>query len=235
LRASSNRVSIFLMWIESGSVREIFGDGCARIQCATRLIPKPGQYLSAHAAATDSLLPVPLFFSAPAPLGFRCAPPLPAEWRPGTSLVLRGPLGRGFSLPASTRKVALIAFDDSAARLRGLIHAALGQNAEVTLLCDSPPDDLPEAVEVQPLKAASEVIPWAEYAAVDVERGNLDRLKEMLGKRDQASAGREAQVLVRAPMPCGALAECGVCALPHRHGWRMICRDGPVFELGEVL
>jgi NAD(P)H-flavin reductase len=114
-------------------------------------------------------------------LGFRCAPPVPAEWRPGTPLILRGPLGRGFSLPPSARRVALAAFDDSAARLRGLIHAALGQNAEVTLLVNSQADELPESVEVQPLEAAPEVFRWADYAALDVERGNLDRLKEMLG------------------------------------------------------
>lgn len=223
------------MLTTSGSVKEIYGDGGARIQCAPGRVPQAGQYLSAHTDASRTLLPVPLFLSAPAPLGFRCAPPLPPEWRPGTSLVLRGPLGRGFRLPSSARKVALVAFDDSAARLRGLLHAALEQGAEVTLICDAPTDDLPEAVEVQPLKAVFEVVLWAEYAAVDVERGSLDRLREMLGKQGQASAGCEAQVLVRAPMPCSALAECGVCALPNRHGWRMLCRDGPVFELGEVL
>jgi hypothetical protein len=36
-------------------------------------------------------------------------------------------------------------------------------------------------------------------------------------------------------MPCSALAECGVCSLRQRRGWKMICREGPVFELGELL
>ena len=64
---------------------------------------------------------------------------------------------------------------------------------------------------------------------------NLNQLREMLGKQEQAKAPREAQVLVRAPMPCGALAECGVCALTVRHEWKMICKDGPVFELNSIL
>jgi hypothetical protein len=36
-------------------------------------------------------------------------------------------------------------------------------------------------------------------------------------------------------MPCGGLAECGVCALPAHRGWKLLCKDGPVLELGELL
>lgn len=41
----------------------------------------------------------------------------------------------------------------------------------------------------------------------------------------------EAQILVRVPMPCGALAECGVCAVRLRDGVALACDDGPVFDL----
>jgi len=30
------------------------------------------------------------------------------------------------------------------------------------------------------------------------------------------------------------LAECGVCALSNDQGWKMICKDGPVFNLKEI-
>jgi NAD(P)H-flavin reductase len=218
-----------------GLVFEIYLDSCAQILCPPDLIPAPGQYILAHARGSDSPLAVPVFFSDSAPNGFRAAPYLPVEWRPGTQLDLRGPLGHGFSIPAFARKVALIAFDESPARLRGLIHIALKQDAEVVLVCDTLVDDLPEAVEVQPLQALMDIYRWADYAAFDAARENLHQLEEMLGKREQAKAPREAQVLVRAPMPCGALAECGVCALTIRHEWKMICKDGPVFELNSIL
>jgi hypothetical protein len=141
------------------------------------------------------------------------------------------------------RKVALIAFDESPARLHGLISIALKQDAEVVLVSNSVMDDMPEAVEVQPLQALIDIYQWADYAAFDVARENLTQLGEMLGKGNQAKAvalsvskgPREAQVLVRAPMPCGALAECGVCALTIRHEWKMICKDGPVFELNSIF
>ena len=160
---------------------------------------------------------------------------LPLAWKPGTQLNLRGPLGHGFSIPSFARKVALITFDESPARLHGLISIALKQDAEVVLVSNMVLDDMPEAVEVQPLQALIDIYQWADYAALDVARENLHQLGEMLGKEEQAKGPREAQVLVRAPMPCGALAECGVCALTIRHEWKMICKDGPVFELNSIL
>ncbi|MCE9644808.1 MAG: hypothetical protein K8S20_02320 [Chloroflexi bacterium] len=217
-----------------GRLFETHLDFRARILCPPEMIPAPGQYLLAHARGSDSPLAVPVFFSDSAPDGFLCAPLPDSSWRPGTQLNLRGPLGRGFSIPAFARKVALIVFDDSPARLRGLISLALQQDAEVVLVCNSVQEDWPEAVEVQPLQAMFEVYRWADYAAFDVARGNLPHLKENFGKADQARGPREAQVLIRAPMPCGTFAECGVCALAVHHNWKMICKDGPVFEMNEL-
>ena len=231
----SLRVNISPMKNGEGQLFEIYLDSRARIICPPELIPVPGQYLLAHASASDSPLAVPVFFSDSAPNGFRSAPLVDSPWQPGTQLNLRGPLGRGFSIPTFARKVALIVFDDSPARLRGLISIALKQGAEVVLVSNTVLDDIPEAVEVQPLQAMFEIYRWADYAAFDVERENLIHLKENFGKLEQAKGPREAQVLVRAPMPCGALAECGVCALTIHHEWKMICKDGPVFEMKELL
>jgi hypothetical protein len=218
-----------------GILEELFLDGSARISCSPDLIPASGQYLLAHADASSAPLPVPLFFSDSTLHGFRSAPPLPAEWRPGTSLVMRGPLGHGFALPPAVRKVALVAFDDSPARLRGLISIALRQKAEIVLVSDSALEDFPEIVEVQPLKAMLDILQWADYAALDVARDNLNRLLGMLGGQSQAELKCEAQILVRTPMPCGALAECGVCAVTVRREWRLACKDGPVFNLKDLL
>jgi hypothetical protein len=213
-----------------GLVAEVYLDSRARILCPPELIPAPGQYLLAHTSLSDDPLADPIFFSDSAPDGFRAAPHLPLSWTPGTQLNLRGPLGHGFSIPAAARKVALIAFDESPERLRGLIPVAFKQGAEVVLVSDTVVADLPEAIEVQPLQALREICQWADYAALDTARENLPQLVKRLGAVNQI----EAQVLVRAPMPCGALAECGVCALTVRHEWRMICKDGPVFEYSDL-
>lgn len=222
------------MKIDKGIIKEIFLDGSARIDCPPELIPTPGQYLLAHTPASNSPTADSVFFSRSAPNGFIAATPVPNSWSPGTTLNLRGPLGHGFIIPAAARKIALIAFDDSPTRLHGLIPLALKQGAEIVLLCDSPANDLPEVVEVQPLRAMPEILRWADFAAIDVARENLNQLREKMGEGKQAKAQCEAQVLIRTQMPCGALAECGVCAVVIRHQWKMACKDGPVFDWKEI-
>lgn len=223
------------MKIAKAHIEEIFLDGSIRIICPPELIPGPGQYLLAHADGSDSSLPVPVFSSLPSPhAGFRSAT-LSVPWRPGDSLTLRGPIGHGFSLPPAARRMALAVWDDSPSRLHGLIPMALKQNAVVVLVTNFPTPDLPEVVEVQPLNALLDVLQWADYAAMDVNRENLNQLRERLAGSEQVTAKLEAQVLVRAPMPCGALADCGVCALILHHEWKMVCKDGPVFGLKELL
>jgi hypothetical protein len=220
----------------NGKLEETYLDGSARISCPPELIPDPGQYILAHAANSDAPLPVPLFVSITLPQGgFRSVPPFPSSWHPGEVLRLRGPIGHGFTLPASARKIALVAFDDTPARLLGLLLSALKENAEVVLVSNSQIEDLPEVVEVQPLKGLVEALQWADYAAMDLSRENLSQLEESLAGKDQITAKIEAQVLIRAPMPCGAMADCGVCALSIHHDWKMICKDGPVFRLKELI
>ena len=206
----------------------------ARLSCLGNLIPAPGQYLLAG-DASDPLLPAPLFYTDSAPAGFIAAPPLPDSWKPGQEIRLRGPLGRGFTLPISARRVALVAYDDTPARLRGLIRLGLRQDAAIVLVGDSAPDQLPYDVEVQPLSTLSEVCEWSDYMAFDVARENLPELGKRLGSLNQMSAYREAQVLIRTLMPCGGVAECGVCAVTLKSNWKMACKDGPVFDWRDIL
>lgn len=219
-----------------GKVLElILADGCrhVRVACPPGLVPSPGQYLLAG-DGSGAPLPVPLFHTDSAPQGFIAAASVPEAWRPGMDLHLRGPLGRGFALPPAARRVGLVAFDDSPARLRGLIGRALKQEAAVVLVSGSTPDDLPDDVEIQPLAALPEIVVWADYLAFEVGRENLPQLRERLGKRNQLPAGSGAQVLIRTPVPCGGLADCGVCAVQLRSDWKLACKDGPVFNWDEV-
>ena len=200
-----------------------------RVVCPPGLIPAPGQYVLAS-DGSESLLPLPLFHTDLAPRGFLAAVPQGVTWSPGLALHLRGPLGRGFTLPLSVRRVGLVAFDDSPVRLIGLIKQTLERDAAVVLVCDSAPHNLPDEVEVQPLSAMNEILEWADYVAFDVARENLSRLRETLGKQNQVAAGIGAQLLVRTPIPCGGVGKCGVCAVTLQSEWRLACKDGPVFD-----
>lgn len=195
----------------------------------------PGQYLLAHQDGSDAPLASALFSARFFDDGFLVAPPAPAAWRPGTRIHLRGPLGHGFSLPVTARRVALIAYDTAPSRLLALPALAFKQDASVTLVCAHPPDDLPLQVEVQPLRALADVCAWADYVAADVARESLPRLIENLRDGSEIVARNCGEVLVRVPMPCGGLAQCGVCVLKTRRDMLFACEDGPVFPLNLLV
>jgi dihydroorotate dehydrogenase electron transfer subunit len=199
------------------------------------LIPSPGQYLLAGAASQTDLLPVPLFSTESSLQGFIASAPIPPTWKPGTEIYLRGPLGSGFLLPVSVRKVALIAFDGNASRLRGLIRPALQQGGAIVLASDSEIGNLPDEVEIQPLSAMRDILDWADYSIFDVMRENLPVLCEKLLGVSQPSVKKKAQVLVGTPIPCGGIADCGVCAVNTKSSWMLACEDGPVFDLREFV
>jgi dihydroorotate dehydrogenase electron transfer subunit len=227
-----------------GQVSELIledGSRYVRVSCPSNLIPSPGQYLLAG-DASEAPIAVPLFHTYSAPQSgsmgpwrdFIASAPIPDSWHPGMELYLRGPLGNGFNLPLPARKVGLIAFEVSPARLRGLISSALRQGASVGFVCNSSADHLPDEVEVQPMSALQDIVCWADYLAFDVARENLNLLRERLGKLTQAAAEKESQVLIYTPVPCGGVAECGVCAVTLKSTWKLACKDGPVFDLREL-
>lgn len=134
----------------------------------------------------------------------------------------------------------MVALGDTAARLEPLIPAALGQEAAVALFSDALLPSLPSAVEAYPLSALSELLPWADFIAVDLPLAALPNLRKRLASGSDGEVKPDshlhcpAQALALAPMPCGGLGECGVCAVPAHRSWKLACLDGPVFNLNEI-
>lgn len=200
-------------------------------------LPKPGQYLPAQKLEGEpEVLTHPLFRvinAARQPtLG-----PIPSHWSPGGQIACLTPQGEGFKLPASTRRMGLLALDGDPTRLLPLIQPALDQNAAVALFFQTRPhsdilDAIPPSVEISPLNNLRENLDWPDFVAVEVDRDELPVLWSCLGETELPFSG---QVLVRTAMPCRGLGGCGVCAVKTRHGWRQVCTDGPVFALKELL
>ncbi len=200
------------------------------IDCPPGMRPQPGQYLLASSPDVSEPLPHVLFPAEVMEGRLRIAAPLPPAWTVGTKLGLRGPLGRGFTLPAATRRLAMACLDDSPARLLPLAAQALRQNAAVALYARTVVAHLPEEVEVLPLDLLPEAPAWADFLALDISIATLPVLREQLGLRPHQLLGCHTQVLVRTAMPCSGLGDCGVCAVRTRDGWRLACSDGPVFD-----
>jgi dihydroorotate dehydrogenase electron transfer subunit len=205
------------------------------VACSPGAVPAPGRYLQAHAPVEmDAALGTPLFLSEPSTAGFWAAPPFPVHWGPGTELVLRGPLGRGFDLPPALRRLALAALGGSPARLLPLVMLALGSDCAVTLFTDSTLPGLPASVEIYPLASLRESLNWPDLLAFDLPMRRLPDLRGLLGLDAHQPLPCQAQALIWTPMPCAGIGECGACAVPVRRGYKLACADGPVFPLNAL-
>ena len=215
---------------------QLAGEGlvAGRIPCPPRMNIRLGQYLAASAPALNDTLPTALFPAGLDGETILLAPPLPAAWLPGTALKLRGPLGKGFRLPPQARRLALAALDAHPYRLLPLIPLALAQGMEIALFTPLIPAGLPPQVEVLPVQSLPEAPAWADYLAIDVPAAGLPGLRARLGLKPGQMLAPHAEALVLASTPCAVRAECGVCAVKTRAGWRFACKDGPVFDLAQL-
>src|SRR6266508_3986478 len=139
-----------------------------------------------------------------------------------------------------------------------LARAAAARNCAITLLAGAdaadllpPPFLLPGEVEYQtfmPLQIADfrlqieagnsqsanynlqSAIGWADQLCVALPRTQLVDLATIIRRVKYRWARGFASALLEGPLICGVGA-CGVCALNLRKGSRMLCSDGPVFDL----
>jgi hypothetical protein len=206
-----------------------------RVECPANIHPAPGQYLLASTPDPTEALPVPLFLAGlPQGEALPVAPPLPAHWSAGAPLTLRGPLGKGFTLPATARRLALASWQTPPELLYPLCELGLRSGASIAFYAAQPPERLPAEVEILPLELLPEGLAWADYLAAALPSDSLTEFRSRAGIGLYGRFRIPAQGLITGPMPCGGLAECGVCALPTRKGWLHACSDGPVFDLNDL-
>ena len=203
------------------------GERAARFKPALANQPKAGQYLLAHHPADTAEAVARTLFPTGLPSGEAFYSPLPPPWVPGDPIYLRGPLGKGFRLPHQVRRLALAAAGDSVQRLLPVVGMAAA--AEVAVFTDAPLPRLPSLYEAYPLAALADNLSWPDFMAVDVPLTQVNGLPATLGLEPGQAPPCPTQVLVQAPMPCGGLAQCGICAVDTGRGeWKLVCEDGPV-------
>jgi hypothetical protein len=190
--------------------------------------PQFGQYFLVD--APDDPAPTTLFPSVIGRNACAFPPPYPTHWRLGTRVSVRGPLGRGFELRDLGQNIAVVVLGATIARMMPTLITLIEQGREVALFTDAPIHALPAAVEISPLTAFPDAHPWADEVLADVPLETLDAFRKMVHR------GMRGQVLVSTAMPCGGVAECGVCAVHHGgKKWSMACKRGPVYPLRELL
>lgn len=220
--------------------QDLLGNTSIVFDCPTGQLPSPGQYLQAYSQSAtyfdaDSILPITLFpdqyltgdkqdYARISAYG-----PIPSAWLPGTLLQIRMPLGQGFNMPEHLNRLILVSMNNSPSRLLPLIP----HTKEIAMFTDHPTLELPEEVEISPLSELPQALSWPDFMAIDCPIENLHQLENLLPE-ELSQPPCPTQILVYAQIPCGALADCGVCAVPAKRGYKLACKDGPVFDWGEL-
>lgn len=208
------------------------GTGCD-INTDETLQVEPGQYIQCRSRDLSISLLAQSIFPITNHSGLmRVVFPAGINWDLGTELTLRGPLGNGFKFSGNARRVSLAALDTHPYRLASLAQQIVEAGLDINLYIDPSRTffdihDFPKEMEILPLEQLAGVDDWADFLAVDVPLASVSLLKELL----PSSVKCPAQVLIHTPMPCGGLAECGVCELKTERGWIYLCKDGPVIDL----
>ena len=205
-----------------------------RVSAADNLFPVPGQYYLVFAHGMNEPLATPLFFAGRNNGDWLLAGQFPTFWQPGTRLSWRGPLGHGFALPLAARRVALAAWEHPATSLPALVGLALAQSASVVWYSSHLPEWLPSSVEVLPPESLPEVWDWADYLALECGLAHLPQLTRTLNLTTNNRPGCTTEILLHTPLTCGGMGECGVCAVRSSHGFKLACKDGPVFNLEQL-
>lgn len=173
-----------------------------------------------------------------------------AQRTSGDKLDLLGPLGNGFSIYPDSKNLLLVAGGMGIAPLVFLAEEAVKQKLSVTLLYGTP-----SAAQLYPQPSDGVEVIYATEDGSTGRKGMItDLLPEFVGGVEQVFAcgptamyrnmaknypqlqqlGKSTQVSLEVRMGCG-VGICYGCTVKTRNGLRQVCKDGPIFELNDIL
>ena len=216
---------------------ESIGSGRLRAWLVSEIALAPGQFgIARFTSCSDPYLSKTLF---PVEIGNKgfvielgTKDPFLRFLYPGEYVSMLGPVGRIAPLLPYATNVLLVGGSQPQILLP-LAAQALERSSEVTLLLTEP---YPVEVLDPQIEVRSGVLPqilddfsgWAHQMFIQ----SHDALPTDLHHKAQHCA-EEVYALISTPMPCGTGA-CHACAIHLHRGWRLGCRDGPIFKLADL-
>jgi len=169
-----------------------------------------------------------------------------SQRRTNDSVSLFGPLGNGFSIHPTSKNLLLVAGGNGIAPLFLLAQEALKKKSSVTVLYGTA-DNKRRSVSPKIKMVAStedgtvghhgmitdllpEYIDWADQIFAC---GPMPMYRVMANDYPQLKS-KPVQVSLEVRMGCG-LGVCYGCTIKTRGGLKQVCKDGPVFDLQDIL
>ena len=235
---------VYLLWAQAPEIAALARPGqYVMVRCGDGQDMPLRRPLSVHRISTDGRV---AFLFAVVGRGTEWL----AQRREGDSLDLFGPLGNGFEIYSSSRNLLLVAGGIGIAPLAALAEQAVATGRSVTLLIGDktssriyPDHLLPSGIK--PIIATEDGSLGAKGMATDLlpqfipevdqvfACGPLPMYRRMAGMGNQLG-GKPVQVLLEGVLGCGVGA-CLSCTIDTISGQKLVCKDGPVFELSEIV
>lgn len=175
-----------------------------------------------------------------------------AARKPGDAVFCWGPLGHGYDVQPASHSLLLVAGGIGVAPLVWLADDAVEQGRSVTLVAGGrtadqifPAAALPPEVELlvttddgtagrQGLatEAFAEQLDWCDQAFACGPNAMFRSMADVMRK---TRSRRSVQVLLEERMGCGTGICYGCAVETRRGGMRLVCKDGPKFELLDVV
>ena len=234
---------VYLIWLESPQiVAEAKPGQFVMVRCGEEtLLRRP---LSIHQLADKTKL---AFLFTVAGKGTHWL----SQRQAGNNIDLLGPLGSGFSIHPASHNLLLVAGGIGIAPLCFLAQEALNQGCSVRLLLGAS-----TASRLYPkhfLPAEAELIIATEDGTAGRKGMVTDLLPDFVGWADQIFAcgptlmyramadqkqrllkAKSTQISLEVRMGCG-LGVCYGCTVKTKNGLKQVCKDGPVFDLQDIL
>ncbi len=165
---------------------------------------------------------------------------------PGDSVNLLGPLGNGFTVTDDAQNLLLVAGGMGIVPLCFLAEDAVAAGRDVRILYGTANRDRCD------VPGGSQVCAVTEDGSVGEQGVVTDLIAEHIGWADlvyacgppvmyhylaehpEIFAGKPVQVSLEKRMGCG-FGVCFGCTVTTRQGLKQVCRDGPVFGLGDII
>ncbi len=242
---SNNEVmpGVYLMWLDSPPVASIAQPGqFVMIRCGEGsgyLLRRP---LSIHQLSNNKLA----FLFTVAGKGTYWL----SQRQAGDNIDLLGPLGNGYSIHSASHHLLLVAGGIGIAPLGFLAQEALNQGCSVTLLLGAltaaqlyPGHLLPHQTEIiiatddgtaGKKGMITDLLPdFVDWADQIFACGPSSMYQAMAAQSRQLKA-KSVQISLEVRMGCGR-GICYGCTVKTKGGLKQVCKDGPVFELDDIL
>jgi len=180
-----------------------------------------------------------------------------AQKKKGETLDIFGPLGNGFTINPGSRNLLLVAGGIGIAPLRFLAERAAGDGKQVTIIMGARSGECLLPVTPSQSLYNQGMLP-ADFQCVNATEDGTEGFKGLateliphyLENIDQLFAcgpvamyktmakmpelkGKDMQVSLEIMMGCG-VGVCYGCAVRTKKGLQQVCKDGPVFGMGDV-